>query len=238
MDPTIVWGNCSSYSIHAGTAVSFDGVPTTVFTGNVGVSPGTSITGIYSKTGTEEINTASAISCAISKQMTYIFLKSLICPNSNVLDSPDLSGKTLLPGIWCSSFPYFDISSTLTLDGGGDSNSVWVFQTASTLNTATATSIILKNGAQSKNVFWVIGSSATLGSSSFFVGQINAAVSITVGTNAQIDGRIFAGAAVTFAGGASINLPIYNTTPIDYGTASGTIVHFYFFLLLLFVHCY
>jgi hypothetical protein len=203
-----IWGTCASFSVHAGTAVSFNGGTTAVQTGNIGVSPGTSISGSYTNTGNVDNNDAAAINCAADKLTAYNTLKNLTCPPSNLLAASDLSGLTLLPGVWCSASGDFTLSTTtLTLNGGGDTNSVWVFQTASTLITSTATSFILENGANSMNIYWAIGSSATLGSASAFVGQIDAGVSVSVGTGTTLNGRAFAAAAVSFAGGDTCLLP-------------------------------
>ena len=106
-------------------------------------------------------------------------------------------------------------AATLTLDGAGDPNSEWVFQTATSMVTSTATSFILINNAQASNVYWAIGSSATLAYDSSFVGQITAAVSITVGSSCNLVGRALAAAAVTFAGGASVALPVYHTAMLN-----------------------
>jgi len=215
IDPLTIWGNCSTFSIHAGTAVSFNGGLTTVSTGDVGVSPGTSITGSFLvQTGTIQANTASAINCAASKLVTFGILQNLPCSPANTLPISDLSGLTLLPGVWCSASTVFILSaSSLTLDAAGNSSAIWVFQTGTTLITATSTSIILINGAQSKNVYWLIGSSATLAGSSSFVGQITAGVSISVGTQCDVIGRMLAGAAVSFDGADQITLPLLSFVP-------------------------
>jgi len=225
INPLTIWGSCSSYSVHAGTSVSFNGGLTTVSTGNVGVSPGTAITGSFTTlAGSIEANTASAITCASSKLITFGILKNQICTTMNTLAASDLSGLTLLPGVWCSASYAFVISAaTLTLDAAGDVNAEWVFQTGTTLITSTATSFILINGAQAKNVYWLVGSSATLAGTSSFVGQITAGVSISVGTNCHINGRVMAGAAVTFAGGDSIVLPLLTTLPLTFDQISSEI---------------
>jgi hypothetical protein len=99
------------------------------------------------------------------------------------------------------------LSGAVTLNGTGDSDSEFIFQTATTLTTATATFFILINGAQAKNVYWQIGSSATLALGSSFVGNILAGVSISVDHTTAIVGRLLAQAAVSFAGDDSITLP-------------------------------
>jgi hypothetical protein len=131
VDPTTIWANCSGFALHAGTAVSFDGGLTTVYTGDVGVAPGTAVTGSYSlQTGALQANSALAILCAASKLDTFAQLTNLTCDQANTRAASDLSGLTLLPGVWCSASGFFVFSAaTLTLDAAGDANAVWVFQT-------------------------------------------------------------------------------------------------------------
>uniref|UniRef100_A0AAU7VED2 Ice-binding family protein n=1 Tax=Adineta environmental sample TaxID=1193592 RepID=A0AAU7VED2_9BILA len=204
---TSVWGRCSGYAVHAGTAVSFNGALTMVHNGSAGVSPGTSVTGSYSiGSGGPDLNNAAATDCASDKNTAYQYLHGLLCPSSNVLPSSELGGQTLLPGVWCANSISIS-ASTLTLNGTGDPNAEWIFQTATTLITATATLFLLQQGAQAKNVYWAIGSSATLGDHSSFVGQIIAHVSISIAPGTTVLGRLLADAAITFAGNNNITLP-------------------------------
>jgi outer membrane autotransporter protein len=99
--------------------------------------------------------------------------------------------ETLAPGIY-NNPSSFGLSGALTLDGGGDPNAIFIFQAGSTLTTATGSSVILQNGAQAGNVFWVVGSSATLGVNSSLSGTIMAVTSITLNTGATLDGRALA----------------------------------------------
>jgi hypothetical protein len=180
-----------------------------VATGNVGVAPGTAITGnVMLGTGSLEACTVPAIDCAADELVAYGILQDLTCTPENTLANSDLSGVTLIAGVYCSSSGTLNISATtLTLDGNGDYNSQFIFQTATTLITATATSFILINGAQAKNVYWQVGSSATLGVGSSFVGHILAGVTITVGHATTVVGRLLAQAAVNFEGADSVTLP-------------------------------
>jgi len=95
----------------------------------------------------------------------------------------------------------------LTLDGNGDYGSQFIFQTATTVITATGTSFILINGAQAKNVYWQVGTSITLGLGSSFVGHVLAGVTINVGHTSNVVGRLLAQAAVNFEGYDTITLP-------------------------------
>jgi type VI secretion system secreted protein VgrG len=105
--------------------------------------------------------------------------------------SADLGGQTLVAGVY-NNGSSIGLTGTLTLDGQGDPNAIFVFQAGSTLTTASASRINLTGGAQSCNVFWQVGSSATLGTGSTFRGTILALTSITVTTGVTVDGRVLA----------------------------------------------
>jgi hypothetical protein len=110
----------------------------------------------------------------------------------------ELGGTTKTDGIYDSAAGTFGITGTLTLDAQGDPNAVFIFKAASNLITASASSVNLVNGAQSCNVFWQVGSSATLGTNSTLRGNVMALASITVTTGVTVDGRTLARtAAVT-----------------------------------------
>jgi hypothetical protein len=201
---TIPLGSCAAFAIHAATSVAFNGVQTSVAIGNVGVAPGTSITGNYVLgSGTVQDNSVLANSCAADKLIAYNTAAAAIC--TNLLAVSDLSGMTLYPGVYCTGSGYMTITaSTVTLDGQGNSNAVWIFQTASSLSTSTGTSFILQNGAQASNVFWQVGSNAALGVSSSFVGTILSLTGISFDSSSVITGRALAQTAVTFASGNTV----------------------------------
>lgn len=183
-----------------GTAASFVALASStltntgpgVYIGDVGTSPGTSITGFPPGT---VINGSIYMGGPIPSQAqtdalaAYNDLDGQTC-NIN-LTGQDLGGMTLNPDVYC-----FDTSAQLTgilvLDAQGDSNAVWVFQTGSTLTTASDSSVILINGGNPLNAFWQIGSSTTLGTSTRFQGNIIAYESITSNTGASLVGRAIA----------------------------------------------
>ena len=203
-----IFGRCANFSVQAGTSVSFDGVQTDVVSGNVGVAPGTSITGtpLLATGYTKEACTSSAQNCAADEATAYGYLKGLTC--TNTLANADLSGVTLLPGVYCTGSGVFILTATaLYLDAQGDVNAQFIFQTTTTVTTAASTNIILINGALVKNIYWQVGSSITLGASSSFMGQILAYASITVGSTANVVGRLYAREGVTCSSGATITLP-------------------------------
>ncbi|CAF0825037.1 unnamed protein product [Adineta steineri] len=208
MNGAAIIGRCAHFSIQAGTAITFDGVETNVACGSVGVAPGTSITGIsvLGTNYTKEANTVFAINCAADELIAYGYLKGVTC--KNILANSDLSGVTLFPGVYFTGSGFLTLkATTLYLDARGNPNAIFIFQTATTLITSVNTNIVLLNGTRSKNIYWQVGSSATLGANSSFMGQIFAHMSITVGVTASVVGRLYAQAAVSFAGANMIKLP-------------------------------
>lgn len=204
---SVALGECAEFAVMAGTSVAFDGELTNVYTGDVGVSPGTSITGNYKLgDGSVEITSTKSNQCASDRIVAYNAAAAQTCPPSNIRN--ELSGLTLFPGVYCATTAPMTFSAgTLTLDGQNDPNAVWVFQASSSLVTAPYTSFILENGASAKNVYWQVSSSATLGYSSSFVGNILSYAAVSVQTDAVLTGRALAGAGVSFAGSDSVTLP-------------------------------
>ena len=211
-DVPLTLGDCSAFAVLGGTSVNFDSVKTVIKTGSVGVSPGEIIDGLFEiDAGTEENNTPLAQSCAATLGTLYNQASSASCPANHTLQTSDLAGVVLTPGVYCSATGTLTLSAaTVTLDAQGNPNSRWIFQTTTTLTTSTATSFKLINGAQSTNVFWAIGTSASIGYSSNFVGTIFAQEAITYGSSSVIVGRGLAMTAVTFSSGGVISLPVNN----------------------------
>ena len=186
-------------------------------TADLGVSPGSAVTGFaISPANTfvgTETNTAgpglvsgtihlndppppsatSAMAAEAAVTVTYNDLAGRTAPAPTILTgaAPDLGGQTLAPGIYKSNTS-LAITGTVTLDGGGDPNAVWIFQIASTLITAGNSNVFLAGGAQAHNIFWQVGSSATLGTTSTLNGTIVALTSVTLTTGATLNGRALA----------------------------------------------
>ena len=183
-------GTATSFAVLGGSTVTNTG-PTSV-TGDLGVSPGNAVTGFPPGSvtgGTIHAGDATALQAQTDVTTAYNNLAGQACDTN--LTGQDLGGLTLIPAAYC-----FDISAqltgALTLDGQGDPDAVFVLQIGSTLTTATNASVLLINGASSCNVFWQVGSSATLGTNTAFAGSILALSSITLNTNASLLGRALA----------------------------------------------
>jgi uncharacterized repeat protein (TIGR01451 family) len=183
-------GTEQSFAVLGGQTVTNTGP--SVITGNLGVSPGSAVTGFppgIVAGGTIHAADAVALQAQNDTTTAYNNLASQACTSD--LTNQDLGGKTLVPGVYCFSSSA-QLTGALTLNAGGDSHAVWVFKTTSTLTTASDSSVLLTNGGQPCNVFWQVGSSAVLGTTTSFVGSILALTSIALDTGADVSGRVLA----------------------------------------------
>jgi Ice-binding-like len=186
-------GKAASFSVLGGSTITNTG-QTTMF-GDLGLAPGSSVTGGPMVLGEEHIDDAVA-----NEAKSALTTAATTAANeaSNGSAGEDLAGHSFLPGVYTASTSLLLSSGSVTLNAQGDPDAVFIFQIGSTLTTGSHTSVSLINGAQACNVFWQIGSSATLGTGTHFVGTIMAADSITANTGATIHGRLLAQtAAVT-----------------------------------------
>jgi type VI secretion system secreted protein VgrG len=190
-----ILGSAQSFAVLGGSAVTNTGA--TTITGNLGVYPGTSITGsgTITFTGSSGIQ-SSAVSQQAQSDVATAYNGLAAMPSSANLTGTDLGGLVLTPGVYT-----FDSSAqltgTLTLNAEGDNNAYWVFQIGSTLTTASASAVTEinagSNNGSNDGVFWQVGSSATLGTTTAFEGNILAKASITLNTGATItNGRALA----------------------------------------------
>ena len=176
------------FAVLGGASVTNTG-PSEV-TGDLGASPGTSVTGFPPGQvhGTIHISDSDALQAHADLIATYNAVVAQL-PDADI--SGDVGGLTLTPGVYHAPTS-LALTGTLTLDAQGDRNAEWLFQIGSTLTTATASRVLLINGATARNVIWHIGSSATLGTDTAFTGRILALTSITVNAGVTIHGQALA----------------------------------------------
>ena len=180
-------GSAASFSVLAGSTVTNTG-PTTMF-GDLGLYPGSSVTGAPHVLGATHVNDAVAIGA--KDALTTAYNDAAGRPSTGSAGT-DLAGQTFTAGVRTASSSLLLSAGSVTLDAQGDPNAVFIFQIGSTLITGSNTSVSLVNGAQACNVFWQVGSSATLGTGTRFVGTVMAAETITANTAATIHGRLLA----------------------------------------------
>ncbi len=194
----VALGSAATFAVLAGTTVTNTGA--TTVNGDLGLSPGrdTAVTGFPPGivNGTIHANDPAAIQAQLDLKTAYNDAAGRTVGAITV--AGDLGGQTLTPGLYISTSSLAISSGDLTLDAQGDPNAVFIFQIASTLTTTVGRQVILSGGARAANVFWQVGSSATLEAGSVFKGNILALDSITVTTGAAVEGRLLARtAAVT-----------------------------------------
>nr|MBA2767637.1 DUF3494 domain-containing protein [Sporichthyaceae bacterium] len=212
-------GTATSFAVLAGSTVTNTG-PSTI-SGDLGVSPGTAVVGFPPGTvinGT--IHAADAVAAQAQADVTVAYNDAAgRAPSANV--SADLGGQTLVSGVYRGGA--LGLTGTLNLDAAGDPNAVFIFQAASTLITASASRVSLINGAQACNVYWQVGSSATLGTNSVFAGTILALTSVTANTGATVSGRLLArNAAVTLDSNTVTRPTCAAATPTASSTSTAT----------------
>ncbi len=216
--PGLTMGTSSTYGVLASTGVTSSN-PSNISGsagGDVGVGGATAPTGTITLSGSQILGGASLTALSDANTAFSDTRVSVALP-------VELGSTTLTSGAYSGGT--FGMNGTLTLDGLGDPTSVFIFNTTTTLITAASSQVVLINGAQACNVFWQIGSSATLGASSTMIGHIIAAVSIGTGTTTTIDGQLIAlTGAVTLGGSSVVNdacaIPSHTVT-FDGNTSDG-----------------
>jgi type VI secretion system secreted protein VgrG len=187
--PTVQLGTAASFAVLAGSTVTNTG-PSSV-EGSLGLAPGTAVTGFPpGHVSNGSTYKANAVALQAKADLTTGYLDAA-GRTPFVVTGSDLGGMTLAPGVYRAPSS-LGLTGSVTLNGHGSANAVFIFQAGSTLITASSSTVRLENGAQACNVFWQVGSSATLGSGSDFTGTIMALTSISLNTGVTVHGRVLA----------------------------------------------
>jgi type VI secretion system secreted protein VgrG len=201
----------------AGTTVTNTGP--SVISGSLGVSPGTAITGFppgQVHNGSQHAADGVALGAKAALVTGY---NDAAGRTPVTVVSTDLSGQTLAPGVYKSASA-LGLTGTVTLNAHGDAKAVFIFQAGSTLITGSGSKVRLTGGASACNVFWQVGSSATLGTNSTFVGTIMALTSASIQTGTTVSGRILARNGQVSLDNNRISLPNCAATPSPSSSAS------------------
>src|SRR5207249_2231254 len=209
----VALGAAGSFAVLAASTVTNTGA--TTVNGDLGLSPGTAVTGFPPGTVNGTIHAGDPAAAQAQLDLTTAYNDAAGRTVGAILVAGNLGGQTLTPGLYTSTSSLEVSSGDLTLDAQGDANAVFIFQMGSTLTTTVGRQVILSGGARAANVFWQVGSSATLGTGSVFKGNILALASITVTTGAAVEGRLLARtAAVTLDSNViGLAIPADTTAP-------------------------
>jgi len=195
----------SGLAILAGSSITSTGA--TNITGDIGLSPGSSIGGFPPGilNGDQHIN--NAISDQAKLDLTAAYNDAAGRTSTDIVTlSGNIGGLTLTPGLYKSTSSLAISSGDLTFDAKGNADEIFIIQIATTLTTTSGRKVILSGGALASNIYWQVGSSATFGTTSVFKGTVMAMQSITLNTGATLEGRALARTgAITMAGNTIVN---------------------------------
>ena len=186
----VLLGTADSFAVLGGSAITNTG--STVLNGDLGLHPGTAVTGFPPGTVNGAVHVNDAVAEQAKADLVTAYNDAAGRPRTATA-SPDIGGQTLTPGVYrTGSVASLGLTGTLTLDAQGDPSAVFIFQIESTLTTATDSRVTIINGGQACNVFWQVGSSATLGTRTAFQGTILALTSISAANGVTIGGGFMA----------------------------------------------
>src|SRR6185503_3803395 len=202
-------GSAKGFAVLGASTVTDAGASSVI--GDLGVSPGTAITGFPAGT---PMHKGDAVALLAQSGVTQTYNALAGAASTAIMTGQDLGGRTLTPGVYrfAVSAP---LNGVLTLDAKGDANAFFVFQIGSTLLAAQGSSVRLINGARFENVFWQVGSSATIGANASFMGNIIALASITLSAGTKISGRTMARTGAVTMDHSSVSI-----LPIDADASS------------------
>jgi hypothetical protein len=201
---SVFLGSAGTYAVLGASTVTSTGP--TVINGDLGVWPGTAyVAGTPAATVNGTVDAGDVIAQHAQASLLIAYNDAAGRSTDPVGVAGDLGGQTLAPGLYKSTSS-LSISGTLTLHGDG----VYIFQVASALTVSSGASVVLSGGATAANVFWQVGSSATLGTTADFKGTIMALASVTMATGAKLNGRALALHAAVTLDSNDVTIPLLN----------------------------
>jgi len=201
--------SASRFAVLAGSTVTNTGP--SIVNGDLGLSPGSAVVGFPPGNVNGTTHTTNPTAAQAQLDLTTAYNDAQGRTLNPIALPTNMGGLTLAPGLYVNANAV-QLSGTgangvLTLDAQGDTTAVWIFQLASSLDTDSGTSIVLSGGAKASNIFWAVGSSAILGTTSVFYGTIMTDQSITIRTGATLNGRALARIAAVSLDAATVTIP-------------------------------
>jgi hypothetical protein len=195
--------SAATFAVLGGATVTSAGP--TVLNGDLGVFPGTSITGFGPGIVNGTIHAGDPVAGQAQADLLTAYTDAAGRKHASGLPA-DIGGMTMTPGVW-NVTSSLGISGTVTFDGKNDPDSVYIIQIPSTLTSGVNSNVVLINKANACNIFWQVGSSATLQTASTFAGTIMAAASVSLGTGAIVNGRVLAQVGAVTLLGNTVTVP-------------------------------
>jgi Ice-binding-like len=186
--PAVSLGTANAFALMAGSAITNTG-PSTI-NGDLGLSPGTAVSGFPPATLNGTAHVTDAVASIAQNDLTTAYNDAAGRGPATAVPA-DLGGLTVTSGVY-ENATALGLTGSLTLDAQGNPNAVFIFKAGSSLTTASASSVNMVNGAQACNVFWKVGSSATLGTTSTMIGSIMALTSVSLNNAVTVNGRVLA----------------------------------------------
>jgi hypothetical protein len=200
----VVLGSATTFAVLGGSTITNTGLSSV--NGDLGLSPGTAVTGFPPGVVNGATHAADPVAAQAQLDLTAAYNDAAGRTTGAITVAGNLGGQTLTPGLYKSTSTLEISSGDLTLDAQGDANAVFIFQMGTTLTTTVGRQVILTGGAKAANIFWQVGSSATLGTNSVFKGNILALASITTTSGAVVDGRLLARTAAVTLNASAVGL--------------------------------